>query len=121
MCVRCAFDCVARADLVRRPIAGPDLGTADGATVPAAVAETLIAQCAASGYSHSYNGRFKGGYITRHYGDPAAGVDAVQLELTQCNYMDESAPYAYDETKAAKLQPVLRSLLSLLAEGHPAR
>ena len=56
------------------------------------------------------NGRFKGGYITRQYGKPAAGVDAVQLELAQLNYMDEES-FDYDERRAARLQPLLRDLL----------
>jgi N-formylglutamate deformylase len=61
-------------------------------------------------YTHVTNGRFKGGYITRHYGKPAAGIDAVQLELAQPTYMDE-ARVVYDEAKAAKLQVVLRKML----------
>jgi N-formylglutamate deformylase len=62
------------------------------------------------GYDWVANGRFKGGYITRHYGDPARGIDAVQLEISQRNYMDEES-FAYDEAKAAKLQLLLRDLL----------
>lgn len=93
-----------------------NLGTADGKTVPPALGEKLIGIAKASDYSAAYNGRFKGGYITRHYGDPARGMVAVQLELAQCNYMHETAPYAYDEDKAYKLQKVLRSLLAALGE-----
>jgi N-formylglutamate deformylase len=61
-------------------------------------------------YTHVTNGRFKGGYITRHYGKPSAGIDAVQLELAQPTYMDEDK-VAWDEGKAAKLQVVLRKML----------
>ena len=91
----------------------PDLnvGTAEGtscsATLQARLAEVLAAQ---RDYSFVFNGRFKGGYITRHYGAPAAGVDAVQLELAQLNYMDE-ATFAFDDGKAEKLQAVIRALL----------
>ena len=92
-----------------------NLGTADGATITPALAETLIATANASGYSSVYNGRFKGGYITRHYGNPSAGIEAVQLELAQCNYMQETPPFAYDESKANQLQPVLRAILNALA------
>lgn len=61
-------------------------------------------------YSFVVNGRFKGGYITRHYGRPVDGVEAVQLELVQLNYMDEES-FAYDEVRAGKLQRIIRALL----------
>lgn len=56
------------------------------------------------------NGRFKGGHITRHYGDPANGIDAVQLEISQRIYMDEDS-FEYDEARAVDTQRVLRALL----------
>jgi formiminoglutamase len=46
-------------------------------------------------YSHVLNGRFKGGHITRHYGNPAQNIHAVQLELGQCTYMEEFEPFRY--------------------------
>src|SRR3546814_17975093 len=46
-------------------------------------------------YTAVANGRFTGGYITRHYGQPSRGVYAVQLEQSQLTYMEESRPYAY--------------------------
>jgi N-formylglutamate deformylase len=58
---------------------------------------------AQSRYDFVVNGRFKGGYITRHYADPANGIDAIQLEIGQRIYMDE-ATFAYDEGKAADAQ-----------------
>ena len=61
-------------------------------------------------YDFIVNGRFKGGYITRQYGDPENGIDAVQLEISQRIYMDEDS-YAWDEAKAAQTQEVLRALL----------
>ncbi len=62
-------------------------------------------------YDWVVNGRFKGGYITRHYGEPARGIDAVQLEISQRNYMDEDT-FEYDGAKATKMQVVLRDLLA---------
>ena len=62
-------------------------------------------------YDWVANGRFKGGHITRHYGAPANGVDAVQLELSQRTYMDEDS-FEYDETKASRLQLLLHGLLA---------
>ena len=68
-----------------------NIGTNGGATC-APELETIVAStCAASGYSHVVNGRFKGGWTTRHYGDPDHGVHAVQMELAQRGYMAEPA------------------------------
>ena len=67
-------------------------------------------------YGFVANGRFKGGHITRHYGRPDEGVEAVQLEISQRCYMDE-ATFEWDAARAARLQPLLRGLLS--AALHP--
>lgn len=69
-----------------------------------------------SRFSVAVNGRFKGGYITRHYGHPTAGVQAVQLELVQLNYMDEDS-FAYDEAKAAQAQSLISRLLQITLEA----
>lgn len=93
----------------------PDLnfGTADQRScadgMQQALEETM--QTTESGFSHIFNGRFKGGYITRHYGQPAQNIHAVQLEMSQCIYMDEAAPYSYRADLAAQVQPLLRSLI----------
>ncbi len=92
----------------------PDLniGTADGAAAHPSVGEAVKAAAAAhTGYTHALNGRFKGGFITRHYGDPARGVQVVQLEMCQCTYMSEQAPYDYDEARARRVQPVVRGMM----------
>ncbi len=88
-----------------------NLGTASGASCSPALQARLEAVLSAQpDYDWVANGRFKGGHITRHYGDPARGIDAVQLEISQRNYMDEES-FAYDEAKAAKLQVLLRELI----------
>lgn len=89
-----------------------NLGTAGGASCAPSLADALlnIAQ-SVPGHSAVLNGRFKGGYITRHYGDPAERILAVQLELTQCSYMQESPPYAYLTERASRIQPHLQRLL----------
>ena len=89
-----------------------NLGTANGTSCDPALAQTLLAiGQAASGYSAVLNGRFKGGHITRQYGRPAQGVHAVQLEMTQCSYMQEAMPFDYLPEVAARVQPHLRLML----------
>ena len=63
------------------------------------------------------NGRFKGGWTTRHYGQPETGVHAIQMELTQCAYMHEAAPWKYAPKRAAVLRPVLGNILQKLTQG----
>ncbi|GGU77130.1 N-formylglutamate deformylase [Pseudomonas laurentiana] len=90
-----------------------NLGTFNGASCHPQLAEQLQAVCAsAKGYSHVLNGRFKGGHITRHYGDPAKHIHAVQLELAQSTYMEEVEPFHYREDLAAPTRQVLENLLN---------
>jgi len=88
-----------------------NLGTSDGRSCAPALQDRLASVLASQqGHDFVVNGRFKGGYITRHYGDPANGIDAVQLEISQRIYMDE-ATHAWDESRATRTQAVLQSLL----------
>ena len=99
-----------------------NLGTFNGASCDPALAERLQGVCAeVQGYSHVLNGRFKGGHITRHYGDPANHIHAVQLELAQSTYMEEVEPFAYREDLAQPTQAVLRQLLQALLAWGDAR
>lgn len=94
-----------------------NLGTANGASCDPLLAQRLLAIArGASGFSAVLNGRFQGGYITRHYGQPAHRVHAVQLELTQCSYMQEALPFDYLPERAARVQPHLRSMLEAMLE-----
>ena len=89
-----------------------NFGTAGGRSAGAGLGERLAAIVAADGrWSSVLNGRFQGGYITRQYGQPAEGVHAVQLELSQICYMDEDPPFAWDAARAAAAQELLESLL----------
>ena len=88
-----------------------NLGDYDGCSCSANVARELHRVAAASPYASVLNGRFKGGYITRHYGNPAGGVQAVQLELAQRAYMDE-ATREFDAGRAERLRDTLRALLN---------
>jgi N-formylglutamate deformylase len=88
-----------------------NLGTAAGDSCSPSLQARLEAVLGAQdAYDWVANGRFKGGYITRHYGDPAAGIEAVQLETSQRVYMDE-ATFEYDDAKAQRVEPTLRALL----------
>ena len=88
-----------------------NLGTAGGTSCSQALQARLEAVLAGQdACDWVANGRFKGGYITRHYGDPEGGVEAVQLEISQRTYMDEDSR-DYDTEKAAQLQVLLRRLL----------
>ena len=94
-----------------------NLGTADGASCdPALAAELLAIAQANPAYSGVLNGRFKGGHITRRYGDPARGIHAVQLEMTQCSYMQEALPFDYLPAVAAGVQPQVRRMLETVLD-----
>jgi N-formylglutamate deformylase len=100
----------------------PDLnvGTAAGASCAPSLRHALSSVLARQDrFTYAVDGRFKGGYITRQYGRPGAGVHAVQLEMCWSCYMDESPPYAIDDRRAARLQPVLRALLETALAWRP--
>lgn len=92
-----------------------NLGSNDGASCGAAI-ETAVAEIAGlSDYSCVVNDRFKGGYITRHYGSPANNIHALQLEIAQRAYMDEKST-SFDEKKAADLRDTLRRMIRTYLE-----
>jgi len=92
-----------------------NIGTADGHSADPQLTERLAGVVrAARDYTLAVNGRFKGGYITRHYGGPERGIHAVQLELAQRTYMRESAPYDYLPPRAEEVRPVLRDFVSTM-------
>lgn len=94
-----------------------NLGTFNGASCDPALARDLQAVCARhTAYTHVLNGRFKGGHITRHYGNPADNIHAVQLELAQSTYMEEFEPFKYREDLAVPTQIVLKHLLTRFVE-----
>jgi formiminoglutamase len=93
----------------------PDLniGTNDGRSCAPEIEAAAVAMAAAAeGYSSVLNGRFKGGWTTRHYGRPQEGVHAIQMELAQITHLKrETPPFEYDEDKAARLRTHLRTIL----------
>ncbi|MDH3387326.1 MAG: N-formylglutamate deformylase [Gammaproteobacteria bacterium] len=90
---------------------GTNAGTSCDAALEAAVRDVCAA---ADGYTAVTNGRFKGGWTTRHYGNPEKDCHAIQMELAQRRYMQEAPPWAYDETLAAGLrQHLARALVKI--------
>jgi N-formylglutamate amidohydrolase len=87
-----------------------NVGTFDGRSCDETLAGKVFEVAASSPYAAVLNGRFKGGYITRHYGTPATNVHAIQLEIAQRAYMDE-ASRDYDEVRATALRETLQSML----------
>lgn len=87
-----------------------NLGSFDGASCGGVIERRVAAAAIASDFSAVVNGRFKGGYITRHYGVPEKGVHALQLEIAQRAYMDETS-LRLDADKSAVLRATLRKLL----------
>ena len=97
-----------------------NLGTADGTScAPAVAAAAWQALGHDPGLSRVHNGRFKGGYVTRHYGQPARGVHALQLEMAQSCYMDEAQPLPFVAASAERLSAVLRHLVTTLLQCTP--
>lgn len=100
-----------------------NIGTNSGLTCDPVLSGAIAAACAESQFNHVVNGRFKGGFTTRHYGEPGRGVHAIQLELAMRAYMDEpdaqspdNWPSAYDALHAEPARGVLRHILETCLE-----
>ena len=96
----------------------PDLniGTDGGRTCAPAIEAAAVGICAAAeGYSSVLNGRFRGGWTTRHHGRPEANVHAIQLELAQATHLRaEAPPFDFDPERAEGLRRLLRAHLARL-------
>lgn len=88
-----------------------NIGTFDGRSCGRQRAARVITVAEQSPYDAVADGRFKGGFITRHYGDPDNDIHAMQLELAQRAYMDEASG-RYDEVKTSRLRETLRAMLA---------
>jgi formiminoglutamase len=127
------YDCHAIRSQIPRLFTGVlpnlNLGTNSGASCAPQLTTRLEAVCDGSDFSRVTNGRFKGGYTTRHYGRPADGVHALQMELACRGYLREPGgsvtdldwPCAYDDTVAAPLRAVLQRVLAACLEFAEAR
>ncbi|MDE2561081.1 MAG: N-formylglutamate deformylase [Sphingomonadales bacterium] len=104
-----------------------NIGTNSGTSCDVALEAVVSAACEAEGFSQVVNGRFKGGWTTRHYGRPASGINAIQMELAMRGYMAE--PAVLDETSwpapldpAPAVLPILRQVIAAcldFAKGQP--
>ncbi|MDE1150681.1 MAG: N-formylglutamate deformylase [Azospirillaceae bacterium] len=90
-----------------------NLGSNAGASCDAGIAAAVLAAGEGRGYSAVLNGRFKGGHITRHYGQPADHVHALQLELSQDTHLSPGLVPALDAERCGRLRPVLRSMIEI--------
>jgi len=96
-----------------------NIGTNSGASCAPAIETLVLGHVqAAKGYTSVLNGRFKGGWTTRHYGQPAYGVHAIQMELAQSTYMHEAPPWPM-QAHAETLRLHLRAILSALQNWRP--
>jgi N-formylglutamate deformylase len=114
------YDCHSIRSLVPYLFDGklPDfnIGTNSGSSCDPTIESAVQGICAAAGdYSAISNGRFKGGWTTRHYGESGRGFHAIQMELAQCNYMLEQEPWSYADDRAGKLRVILAEILQTLS------
>jgi formiminoglutamase len=93
------------------------IGTNEGRACAAPVKAAAVAVAGLSGRSFVADGRFKGGWITRHYGRPEAGIHAVQMELAQAAYMDESPPWSFRPDRAGPTAKILADIVAALLEA----
>jgi N-formylglutamate deformylase len=117
------FDCHSIRSRIPRLFEGTlpnfNIGTYSGASCSPALTAGVEAICGEPSFTRVTNGRFKGGYTTRHYGRPQDGVHAIQMELACRGYMREPAgavdadnwPSTYDEALAAPMRTVLERIL----------
>lgn len=117
------YDCHSIRSVIPRLFDGElplfNLGTNGGASADSALEARVTDILASSGKSFVVNGRFKGGWITRHYGRPQEGVHALQMELSCRGYMREPIgpvseadwPTPYDPAFAAPMRAHLQTIL----------
>jgi N-formylglutamate deformylase len=121
------YDCHSIRSRIPRLFSGElpnfNIGTNSGASCSAQLTARVEALCDETDFQRVTNGRFKGGYTTRHHGRPADGVHAIQMELACRSYMQEPAqvqpgnwPTAYDPQVAAPVRAVLQRIVTACVE-----
>ena len=94
-----------------------NIGTNGGTSCAPSIRDAAVREAEGSGMSFVADGRFKGGWITRHYGAPDRKVHAVQMELAQSAYMAEAAPWTYDDHVATKTEGALDRIVSAILKA----
>lgn len=98
-----------------------NVGTNNATTCAPDLEAQVFGHCRhADGYSSVLNGRFKGGWTTRHYGKPDDGMHAIQMELAQSTYMAEQAPWDYAPERASRMRAHLKLILEALSDWRPS-
>lgn len=115
------YDCHSIRSVVPRLFDGElpvlNVGTNDGASCAPGLQQAVVNGIdAQERFSHVVNGRFRGGWITRHYGHPENHVHALQMELAQRAYMQDTPPYPFDESRARAIRPVIRAACHTMLE-----
>lgn len=96
------------------------IGTANGNSCAQSLSNAAMRVFASQDdFTHVLNGRFKGGHITRHFGNPGEGIHAIQLEMAWRTYMDETPPYQWHDAKANSAVPLLRAFVESLLRWTP--
>ena len=120
------YDCHSIRSLIPHLFEGrlPDFntGTNNGTTCAPRIEKAVTSHAMeADGYTSILNGRFKGGWTTRHYGEPETGIHAIQMELSQATHLEtEDTPFAYAPEKADRLRQHLKAMLTTLEDIAPA-
>ncbi|WP_121062055.1 N-formylglutamate deformylase [Chachezhania antarctica] len=97
-----------------------NIGTNNGETCAPVLEEAVAKVCAEAPQTSVLNGRFRGGWTTRHYGQPANGLHAIQMEMAYTTYLAaEEPPWTYDPTRAAPARAVLADALTALESLAP--
>lgn len=116
------YDCHSIRTVVPRLFPGTlpiyNIGTNGGASCAGAIERAATLACAATGRSLVVNGRFRGGWITRHYGRPEQGVHAIQMELAQSFYMEEDAPLRFPAERSEQAIRELRTVIAAIASAR---
>jgi len=99
-----------------------NIGCVGGTSCAPELAAAVSHICATTSLDYVLNGRFKGGWTTRHYGRPDTGIHAIQMELSQRLYLDEARPKNWDPALAASIAPILAAILTAcldFTKGQP--
>ena len=95
-----------------------NIGTDQGRTCAPEIADAVLEACQSTGRSTVLNGRFRGGWTTRHYGRPQDGIHAIQMELAQSGHLaTESPPFALSPDRSAVLRAQLARILGQMMDA----